>query len=91
MKTVSAALMMIIASHAPAFAADNRSPYDRNPACLDRNVDSNKDECVIKDDGTPRHKYPPRKAASPPPKPPAPATTPPTPREAAPLAPRKGG
>lgn len=41
-------------------AADDRSPYDKNPACTDRNVDSSKEECLIKDDGTPRHKYPPR-------------------------------
>jgi hypothetical protein len=41
-------------------AADNRSPYDTNPACTDRKVDSSKDECLIKDEGTPRQKYPPR-------------------------------
>jgi hypothetical protein len=91
MKTAATALFAIFAVHAPAFAAEDRSPYDRNPVCLDRNVDANKAECLIMDDGTPRHRYPPRKAVTPPPKPPAPANAPAPPRETAPLAPRKGG
>jgi hypothetical protein len=35
------------------------SPYDKNPACLDTKTDSSTGDCIIQDDGTPRHRYPP--------------------------------
>jgi len=73
-----------------AIAADNSSsPYDTNPACRDRNVDSTKGDCVIKDTGTPRHTYPPRTKATP--GTPTTPATPAAPREAAPASGRKGG
>jgi hypothetical protein len=44
-------------SHA-ALAADSAdvSPYDSNPACMDRN-NSSAGNCVIQSEGTPRHTY----------------------------------
>ena len=91
MRLASSILLALIAVIQPAFAADDRSPYDKNPACLDRNVDSNKPECVIKDDGKPRQKYPPRKTTATPGAPAAPAAAPAPAREAAPASGRKGG
>ena len=76
----------------PAYAADDRSPYDKNPACLDRNVDSSTSDCIIKDDGTPRHTYPPRSTTNSAIKPASPVAAPTaTPREAAPAPSRRGG
>ena len=61
MKRFVPALVAAIAISQGAIAADNsNSPYDTNPACRDRNVDSTKGDCIIKDTGTPRHTYPPR-------------------------------
>lgn len=60
MKITHMSLFIAAVLAIPAYAADDRSPYDKNPACLDRNVDSSTGDCVIKDDGTPRHRYPPR-------------------------------
>lgn len=88
MKKIFFALMATIAINAPAGAADDRSPYDKNPACMDRNVDSTRGDCIIKDDGTPRHKYPPRATSGGLVNPSTPAVVP---REAAPPASRKGG
>jgi hypothetical protein len=76
----------------PAFAADDRSPYDKNPACLDRNVDASTGDCVIKEDGTPRHTYPPRSTSNSAGKPASPVAAPvAAPREAAPAPSRRGG
>lgn len=60
MKIAHMILFVAVAFGPTAHAADDRSPYDKNPACLDRNVDSSTGDCVIKDEGTPRHRYPPR-------------------------------
>jgi hypothetical protein len=35
------------------------SPYDKHPECLDTKADSSSGNCIIQDDGTPRHRYPP--------------------------------
>ncbi len=45
-----------------ADATDRKAPYDSNPACMDRTTDSSTGNCVVKDEGTPRHAYPPRQA-----------------------------
>ena len=65
MKYLVLALIGTMALNQAVQAADtSKSPYDSNPACMDRNVDSSKGDCVIPDDGTPRHKYPPRTTKS---------------------------
>jgi hypothetical protein len=86
-------MLATIAISQSAFAIDaaDKSPFDKNPACLDRNVDSSQGNCIITDTGTPRQKYPPpSKTATPnavtPSNPAAPAA-----REAAPASGRKGG
>ena len=76
MKLMTLIIFSAIAASQPVLAADDRSPYDKNPACMDRNVDSTQSDCVIKDDGTPRQKYPPRTAPVATPKPAAPAGQP---------------
>jgi len=92
MKLARFSLLAVLFTSLGAFAADDRSPYDKNPACLDRNVDSSSGDCVIKDDGKPRHKYPPRSATGSTPKAPATVVAPSSgPREAAPPANRRGG
>jgi hypothetical protein len=35
------------------------SPYDKHPECLDTKADSSSGNCVIQNDGTSRHRYPP--------------------------------
>lgn len=82
-------LVLIALAAVQVLAAENRSPYDSNPACLDRNVDSSKGDCIIPDDGKPRQKYPPKTTSGAPAKPATPAASPA--REAAPAAGRKGG
>ena len=84
-----AVLIAALACATAALAADDsRSPYDSNPACRDRSVNSAAGDCVIQDDGTPRHSYPPRKGSAPvaPTAPAAPAG-----REGAPASGRRGG
>jgi len=67
------ALLGALAMNQSVLAADaTQSPYDTNPACLDRNIDSSKGDCVITYDGTPRHKYPPKRTTT---TPVAPATS----------------
>ncbi len=61
---VLALIGSIVLTPAVQAADTGKSPYDSNPACMDRNVDSSKGDCVIQDDGTPRHKYPPRATKS---------------------------
>jgi hypothetical protein len=46
-----------------AFAADG-SPYDTNPKCRERTTIADPD-CVIQDDGDPRHTYPPATGIAP--------------------------
>jgi hypothetical protein len=46
-----------------ADSAERTSPYDRNPACMDRSTDASSGNCVVQDEGTPRHTYPPKQAA----------------------------
>ena len=50
-----------------AFAVDagDRSPADNNPKCMDRTTDSSTGDCIIKDEGTPRQKYPPKPQVKP--------------------------
>jgi hypothetical protein len=64
--------LLALCACAAATAADStgKSPMDRNQACMDRTVDSSRGDCIIKDDGAPRHTYPPKRApAQPAPKP----------------------
>jgi hypothetical protein len=64
--------LLALCASAVAAAADStgKSPMDRNQACMDRTVDSSSGDCIIKDDGTPRQTYPPKRApAQPAPKP----------------------
>ena len=90
--TMLAALAFSQTANAASTDTDVRSPYDTNPACLDRNVDASKGDCIINDTGKPRQKYPPRTPISNttiPAKPATPAVA--APREAAPASSRKGG
>jgi hypothetical protein len=56
------ALTMLLASAIGmgADSTDSSSPFDKNPACMDRTTDASTGNCVIKDEGTPRHTYPPK-------------------------------
>ena len=61
-------LLIVTALSASAVAAaadpaERASPLDRNSACMDRTVDASSGDCVVKDDGTPRRTYPPKRAA----------------------------
>ena len=64
MKARSYSLMLLMASglalNPAAHAADasDASPYDKNPACMDR-TDSPNGNCVVQDEGSPRHRYAP--------------------------------
>jgi hypothetical protein len=40
------------------------SPYDANPACMDRTTDASSGACVPQAEGTPRHTYPARAPAA---------------------------
>ena len=92
MKIAHMSLFVAAVLAIPAYAADDRSPYDRNPACLDRNVDASTNDCIIKDEGTPRHTYPPRNTSNNSSKPASPVAAPAAaPREAAPATSRRGG
>lgn len=49
-----------------AIAADTgerTSQVDKNSKCMDRTTDSSSGDCVVKDEGTPRHSYAPKKPA----------------------------
>ena len=54
-------LAVALALGAQAHAADTggASPYDSNPACMDRTTDASTGNCVEQTEGRPRHKYPP--------------------------------
>ena len=41
------------------------SPYDKNPACMDKATDSSTGNCIVQDEGTPRHRYAPPGPAAP--------------------------
>ena len=61
-RLLSMALLPLVVALSPvvrAADASDASPYDKNPACLER-TDSATDNCVIRDEGTPRQTYPPR-------------------------------
>jgi hypothetical protein len=92
MKSYLALAMFGIAYAAPGIAADAApaSPYDWNPRCTERTVDSNSPECVLHREGDPRQTYPAGKdTPSPPPTTKPPAA--PTPAKATPQAPRSAG
>lgn len=48
---------------AAAEPSPGTSPMDKNQACMDRTVDASAGDCVIKDEGTPRHTYPSKRPA----------------------------
>lgn len=57
-------LTALLASVASAADTPSRtSPVDANAACMDRGVDSSSGNCVTKDEGSPRHAYPPKSSA----------------------------
>ena len=60
MKLEYLALIATLALSQSAMAIDaaDKSPADKNPKCMDRNVDSSSGDCIIKDEGTPRQTYP---------------------------------
>ena len=47
-----------------ADSTDRTAPYDRNPACMDRNTDASTGNCVVKDEGRPRRTYPPNQSST---------------------------
>jgi hypothetical protein len=49
---------------AAADSTERTAPYDRNPACMDRTADASTGNCVVQDEGTPRHTYPPKQSAT---------------------------
>jgi hypothetical protein len=55
------------------------SPYDTNPKCTQRTTAPDDPECVLPQEGEPRHTYPPRRGGTkpPPPPPPQPPQNPP--------------
>ena len=58
-------ILAILAMSPAAMGADSTdrsSPFDNNAACMDRTTDASTGNCVVKDEGTPRHAYPPRKS-----------------------------
>ena len=61
MRIESLILAISLALGAQAHAADTggASPYDSNPACMDRTTDASTGSCVEQTEGRPRHKYPP--------------------------------
>ena len=90
MKAVVLVAGLIASAAMPAYAADSdfSSPYDTNPRCTERNVDSSAPECITYTPGDPRQSYPPPQV-----KPPTtPGTTPPaaSPPASKPQAPRPG-
>ena len=80
--------VMALTLSAGALAADSTertAPQDRKPACMDRKTDSSAGDCVVKDEGTPRHRYPTQQvpgSAAPAPLPASGATVPSTVRKA---------
>jgi len=53
-------LAVTLASAGHVYGADSStSPYDTNPACMDIHTDSSTGNCIIQNEGTPRHRYPP--------------------------------
>ncbi len=72
------ALIVTLLAMSPAAPAadtsDRTSPLDTNPACMDRTTDASTGNCVVPDEGKPRHAYPPKSSAVTPA--PAPAPTP---------------
>lgn len=80
MKTAGILALMAIAAAGSAGAQQpTPSPYDTNPKCTQRNVAPDDPDCVIPQEGTPRHAYPPPRKKPPqqPPPPPPPVTNPP--------------
>jgi hypothetical protein len=56
---------LALSQSALAIDAGDRSPADKNPQCMDRTTDSSTGDCIIKDEGTPRQKYPPKPQTKP--------------------------
>ena len=54
-----AAFLIGLTGQACAADSGSASPYDTNPACLDTKTDSSTGNCIIQNEGTPRHRYPP--------------------------------
>jgi hypothetical protein len=57
----SFALIAALAWSAGALAVDaaDVSPYDKHPECLATTADGASGNCIIHDEGVPRHRYPP--------------------------------
>ncbi len=79
------AAMLLGGGVALAAEPDLSSPFDKNPRCTERTVDSNSPECVIQSEGDPRQTYPSKAKPTPPttPVPPTPPSQPVSPPQAA--------
>jgi hypothetical protein len=56
-------ILTVLAMSPVAMSADlgdRASPVDNNAACMDRTTDASSGNCVVKDEGTPRHTYAPK-------------------------------
>ena len=61
MKIIDFMALAILTLSPAAVGADSSersSPLDRNPACMERTPDASSGNCVISDEGIPRHTYP---------------------------------
>ncbi|HUO44926.1 MAG TPA: hypothetical protein VMT94_08485 [Burkholderiales bacterium] len=71
MRTYLLALLLLgigrIACAADDVNTNNGSPFDSNPDCMDRKVDSNSRDCVLQDNAKPMHLRPPAPQATTPP------------------------
>ena len=87
--TLFAGVLLGTAPYVHAAEPDYSSPYDTNPRCTERTVNSNAPECLVYSEGAPRQTYPPPKQQPTPPGTPTPpaAATPPASK---PQAPRPG-
>ncbi len=85
MRTAELLVLLSIAAAGSAAAQTDPppSPYDTNPKCTQRTTDPNDPDCVLKQEGEPRHTYPPPRKKDPqqPPPPPKPPTSPSSPKE----------
>ena len=77
------AILAISPAAMGADSTDRASPLDNNAACMDRTTDASSANCVVKDEGTPRQTYPPKKSPPSTTPAPAPAAASPTVRKSA--------
>lgn len=76
MRNTRLLLLLSIAAAGSAGAQPPPSPFDTNPKCTQRNTAPDDPECVIPQEGTPRHTYPPPRKTAPTQPPPTQPTKP---------------